>query len=343
MTLLFSANGVLHRLTLRHRADGTLFGGDQVRRRIGKAEHLVQILDRQAVQAVFQHKIQDAGAEGIPCPGGLNDTAQRTAGLKGMQAAIEGIASRGPCRHVQQADVGVLALQNRRALCEILLAGHERKLIVGNFQDVALAQTPGNLGPGLLQAVPERFPQVGVKRDESAGRTGQPDSCLGRSTAGLAGQGQGAEVEDPAVLQKCLVQIGHGEVGVGAGLAVKTEIPVASRQGLDNGQGGGNLRVKPEGPGVDARLLDHLGQLMAERILTHLPDEGTALIQLPQHGQHVAGGAAGIGLKEIVALLAEAVLGEIDQQFSQGCHVKCFLAHSASSCPKFRLYCSTSM
>lgn len=104
-----------------------------------------------------------------------------------------------------------------------------------------------------------------------------------------------------------------------------------------------DLRVKPEGPGVDAGLLDHLGQLLAEAVPAHLPEEGTALVQLPQHGQHIAGGAAGICLKEAVSLLAETVLGEVDQQLSQSCHIKGFVAHASSSCPKFRLYCSTSM
>ncbi len=330
-------HGLFHRGPVGHGADGALFGGDQVGRRIGKPEHLVQVGGGEALQAVFQHKVQDAGAEGIPCAGGLDDPAQSTPGLEGVPAAIEGIAAGGPRRHVQQADVGILALQHGRALGEVLPAGHEQQLIVRNLEDIALAQAPGDLGPGLLQAGPEGFPQVGVKGDPCAGLFGQGHRLLGGGAAGFPGEGQGAEVEDPAVPQQSLVQVRRRQVGVGARLAVKAEIPVSSRQGLDNGQGGGNLGVKPEGPGVDARLLHHLGQLAAKAVPAHLAHEGAALVQLPQHGQHVAGRAAGVGLKEAVALFTEAVLGEIHQQFPQGHHVKSFPVHSASSCPKFRL------
>ena len=41
--------------------------------------------------------------------------------------------------------------------------------------------------------------------------------------------------------------------------------------------------------------------------------------QLAQQGQDVAGRAPGIGLQNGIALLADTVLGQIDEQFAQCC------------------------
>lgn len=48
--------------------------------------------------------------------------------------------------------------------------------------------------------------------------------------------------------------------------------------------------------------------------------------QLAQQGQDVAGRAPGIGLQNGIALLADTVLGQIDEQFAQCCHI-IVLAH----------------
>ena len=86
-----SAHGFFHRLTAGHGANGSLFGGNQIGRRVGKPKHLVQIPGGQPVQAVFQYKIQNAGAEGVPRPGGFNDAAQGAPRLEGMEIPIESI------------------------------------------------------------------------------------------------------------------------------------------------------------------------------------------------------------------------------------------------------------
>src|SRR5699024_3310043 len=151
-----------------------------------------------------------------------------------------------PGSDVQQPDVGVLALQKGRALVEILLAGHERQLVVGNLEDVTLGQAPADLGAGLLQAVPEGRAEVGVEGDQGAGLSSQGHRLAGGAAAGLPGQGQGAEVEDAAALQQTAVQVLDGQVGVCAGPAVKAEVPVAPRQGLDDGQGGVYVGVVPQ-------------------------------------------------------------------------------------------------
>ena len=62
----------------------------------------------------------------------------------------------------------------------------------------------------------------------------------------------------------------------------------------------------------------------AEAVLSHLADEGAGLAKLAEHGQHVGGSAAGIGLKEGAALGAQSALGHVHQQLAQGNHVKSF-------------------
>ena len=65
-----------HLFPLWHGADGALFRGDQVGRRVGKAQHHRELLRCQALQAVFQHEVQHRGAEGVSRAGGLNGAAQ---------------------------------------------------------------------------------------------------------------------------------------------------------------------------------------------------------------------------------------------------------------------------
>ena len=64
---------------------------------------------------------------------------------------------------------------------------------------------------------------------------------------------------------------------------------------------------------IDACLPGDQPELRSEAVVADLTDECCFPAQLLQHGQHVAGRAAGIGLKDGVPLGAEAVLREIDQ------------------------------
>ena len=138
-------------------------------------------------------------------------------------------------------------------------------------------------------------------------------------------------MEDPAALDQLLVQVLHRQVGVRPRLAVKAEIPVAPGQGLHDGQGGVYVGIIPQALQADARFLRDPGQLTAKAVPAHFAHKGTALAQLAQHGQHVAGRAAGVCLKQGVALLRKPVLGEIDQQLSQSHHIQCLVLHCPSS------------
>ena len=63
---------------------------------------------------------------------------------------------------------------------------------------------------------------------------------------------------------------------------------------------------------------------MAEQIVPHLTHKGAAFAQFAQHGQHIAGRAAGAGLKEVIPLFAGSVFGKIDQQFAKGDYIILF-------------------
>ena len=63
------------------------------------------------------------------------------------------------------------------------------------------------------------------------------------------------------------------------------------------------------------------------KIVIHFTHKRTEAPQLFQHRQHIAGRAAGIGLKQRVSLSAQTVVREVDQQFPQSHYIKTFLRH----------------
>ena len=56
--------------------------------------------------------------------------------------------------------------------------------------------------------------------------------------------------------------------------------------------------------------------------MAHLAHKGGAPAQPGQHRQDIAGGAAGVGLKEGVALAAGPAGGKVDEQFAQRGNIK---------------------
>ena len=107
-------------------------------------------------------------------------------------------------------------------------------------------------------------------------------------------------------------------------LAVEGEIPVAVGEGLDESQGGGDFVVHHQRVGVDSGIGNDLFQELAEHIVANLANESTGFAQLAEHSQHIAGRAAGAGLKEVIPLCAGPVLGKIDQQFAKGDYIILF-------------------
>ena len=67
---------------LWHGADRTLFGRDEIGRRVGKAQHFGKLLLVESSDPVLQRIVQDAGAEGISRAGGLDRSAETKAGTK---------------------------------------------------------------------------------------------------------------------------------------------------------------------------------------------------------------------------------------------------------------------
>ena len=290
----------------------------------------MKIIAGQGVQSMLQYVVQYRGAEGVAGAGGLDDAAQRTGGLKHEETVIVGIAALGTGGDVQQADVGEAPVEQGGTLVKVRLTGHEQQLIVGDLQDVAALQAPEDLLPGVIGGIPQGQAQIGVKGDEGAAVPGHGQSPACGSAAGLVRQGQGAEVEDPAVAQEADVQVLRREHDIGAGLAVEAEVPVAAGQGADHGQRGGDVVVPEEAAAVDAGIPQGLGQHIAESVPAHLAHEGTLFAQLAEHGQHVGGGAAGVGLKEGIALGTGAGLGKVHQQLAESHYVKLSVVHIVS-------------
>ena len=87
------------------------------------------------------------------------------------------------------------------------------------------------------------------------------------------------------------------------------------------GQGGVDVFVLQQEVHADAGSLRRYAELLAEHVLAHLTHKGGVLTQLLQHGQHIAGCAAGVGLQKGVALTADAVFRKVHQKLAQGDHI----------------------
>ena len=69
---------------------------------------------------------------------------------------------------------------------------------------------------------------------------------------------------------------------------------------------------------------------MAEQIVPHLAHKGAAFAQFAQHGQHIAGRAAGAGLKQGIALARFSVFRKVYQKLTQSHYI---IAHIPFSLP----------
>lgn len=150
--------------TFRHCADGSFAGGNEVRRGIGKSEHILPVLFGQAVDAVIQNKIQDARAESISGTGRFNDAAQLTGRNKHRSVlAIERIAPVRARGHIHNLNIRILTMQDRGTLTQIFFAGQKTQFVIRDLQNITLAKSPGDCRFGLLQIVPQRRAEIRVK------------------------------------------------------------------------------------------------------------------------------------------------------------------------------------
>ena len=181
---------------------------------------------------------------------------------------------------------------------------------------------------GILVTLPQRRPQVGVEADEQAMLFCQFHRAHGGAAHRLVGHAQRAKVEQPGPSDHLLAHFVSRQHHVRAGGAVEGEIPVAVGQPVHQGQRGGYTVIHAQTSRVDSLLGEGIAQQLTKAVIAHLADERRGMPQLAQHGQHIAGRTAGIGFKHQVALTADAVLREVDQQFAQGDHI---MIHSPSS------------
>ena len=76
------------------------------------------------------------------------------------------------------------------------------------------------------------------------------------------------------------------------------------------------LCIGDKGVRTDTGLVKRLPELSAEHIVADLADEGAFPAELCEHGEDIAGCAAGICLKERVPLGGVPAQCEVDQQFA---------------------------
>lgn len=160
-------------ISLRHRADGSPSGGNQVGSPVGKAQHLGQIRLRESLQAVVQQIIQHAGAKGVSGTGGFNDAAPGDAGLEYPQVLIVGDAASGTGGDIDQAKIGKLLPQLGNPCVKIRLSREKIQLIIGYFDHITLGEAPADLLSGLVQVFPQRRAEIGVKREKASRFPGQ--------------------------------------------------------------------------------------------------------------------------------------------------------------------------
>ena len=272
------------------------------------------------VPAVVEDVVEHTAEEGVARAGGLDGVGHEMGGHFGPDIAAVGAAAVFAEGEQDKRDVEPAA-QPSNALVVIRTAGEPLNLVVGDFEDLAVGHAVEDLLPGVAHAVPEGFPEVGVKAEQCAGLFGQRNGLPGGGAARLVGHGEGTVVEDLGVGDQLPVQLVGGEIHVRTGVAVEAELPVAVRMGVDDRQRGMHHRVAPQAAGVDADFGQRIGQLVAETVLPDFAEKGSLVAQLGQQGQHVAGRAAGVGFQQGIALRAQAVLGKVDQQLAQCGHI----------------------
>ena len=140
----------------------------------------------------------------------------------------------------------------------------------------------------------------------------------------LPSEGQGTKVEDPSPGDHILRHLVGGEECIRPRVPVEGEVPVSIFRRFDKRQGGVAVGVHYQAIHRDACLQAHLAQKMAKLVIPHLAEKRRPLAQLGQHGQHITGRAAGVGLIKGIALGTGTVAGEVHQQLPQSHHIILF-------------------
>ena len=240
--------------------------------------------------------MQAAAAEGVPCARSFNGPLLQEGGFFYAQILIIGPASVPSHGKQDQRDI-IFLPEPFDSLIKILFSGKPLDFIIGNLQHVTLRKAPGGLFLRLVQGLPQRGAQIGIEGNDRSALFRQTDGLLRGLPHALMGHGKGAEVKKTGASDQSAVHLIRGQQHVRAGIAVEGKIPVPVRKGLNEGQSGPCVRVHDQAGGIDTRLLQNGFQLQAEDVPSYLAGEGRGMPQFIEHGQYVAGRAAGIGLK----------------------------------------------
>ena len=261
---------------------------------------------------------QCARAECIACSGCLNGIGIEESLYIDFRAAAVCLGSVGTESCEYKRDLKLID-DHVDALVQVLFTGHESDLVVGDLEDVALGKAVSDLLLGLLLAAPERRTEVGIEGNKASGFFCDLKSLNGSLLNRIMRHGKCSEMEDLRALDQIAVRhdLVFREHDISAGISVEREVSVAVRKLLDKCECRVNFLVHLQAGHIDALLLGLGFKELSEHIVADLADESGLLAGFVEHSQYVAGSSAGICLKQIVALLAHAVLCKVNEKFSQ--------------------------
>ena len=236
-------------------------------------KHLPQLIRRQRNKIVVQKIIQNTGAERISRPGCFNRIRIDERLCKYLCIAIVSSASVLSHGQADQPYFGIPLRKNADPLVKILQSGKPLNLIVGDLQNIAMLQSPGNLDFCFLKIIPQRRTKIRIKRTDTAGllSIGQrsPSSRPGR----FIRQRQGPEMKDPAVTNTFLIDFFRRQFDIGTGFAIKRKVPVAAFHRMYKCKGGMNFIIHFQPVGINSLFSHRLPELMTEHIISDLADE----------------------------------------------------------------------
>ena len=295
-------------------------GGADRARSVGEPAVSGQLLQGEGTQglpggvAVFHQAGEEGPPEAVARAGGVHHGGV-IGGLVGQAVAVGEGAAVGPQGHHHQG--GAQGVKGLYPGGDALLAGEQGQLLLADLQHVAQGQAQLHPSHALLFRGPQHRPPVRVIGDELAHLAGFLHQGKGGGAAGVVGQGQGAEVQDGALLHLLHVHLFGQQLGVRAGVPVEGEAAVAVLVQLDKGQGGVVPFVHHQALGGNVVFLQALLQGEAKVILAHFADEPGGNPQPGQLHRCVGGGAAGVGA-EHAGIAFDVYRGKVDEQLPSG-------------------------
>ena len=206
-----------------------------------------------------------------------------------------------------------------------LQSEEEIYFFIADLHHIRLVQAPEHLFPGLLQILPKRLSQVGIKGNQVSCFLCDGHGHLGSGTGRLVRQRQRTEVKHPGSPNDLRVDFLRSQAGIRTGLSGEGEFPFSLFIQGHKGQSGKHAVIHHHGTGVNARFPEGLQKQPAEGIVSHLAHESRFAAELSQGRQKVCRRAAGMGYHGGIALFVHTLTGKINEQFAQRNHIQhCF-------------------